>query len=49
MISVKSKEEAIEWASRCPVSDDEIIEIRQVQAVEELPEELKKNADGFSR
>jgi hypothetical protein len=31
MIQVKSKEEAIEWASRCPASDNEIIEIRQVQ------------------
>ncbi|MGE5844864.1 MAG: YciI family protein, partial [Syntrophaceae bacterium] len=28
MIDVKSKEEAIEWASRCPASDNEIIEIR---------------------
>src|ERR1700750_3028245 len=31
MIQVKSKEEAIEWASRCPASDNEVIEIRQVQ------------------
>ncbi len=31
MIQVKSKEEAIEWASRCPGSDNETIEIRQVQ------------------
>ena len=31
MIQVKSKEEAIEWASRCPASDNELIEIRQVQ------------------
>ena len=31
MIQVKSKEEAIEWAKRCPASDDEVIEIRQVQ------------------
>src|ERR1700726_2331928 len=31
LIQVKSKEEAIEWASRCPASDNEIIEIRQVQ------------------
>jgi hypothetical protein len=30
MIQVKSKEEAIEWASRCPASDNETIEIRQV-------------------
>jgi hypothetical protein len=31
MIQVKSKEEAIEWASRCPASENEVIEIRQVQ------------------
>src|SRR6202034_323002 len=30
MIQVKSKEEAIEWASRCPAPNDETIEIRQV-------------------
>jgi hypothetical protein len=28
---VKSKEEAIEWAKRCPGSTNEVIEIRQVQ------------------
>ena len=31
MIQVKSKEEAIEWAKRCPASENEIIEVRQVQ------------------
>jgi len=31
MIEVKSREEAIAWAMRCPGSDNEIIEIRQVQ------------------
>src|SRR5947208_14159161 len=30
MIQVKSKEEAVEWASRCPASDNEVIEARQV-------------------
>ena len=33
MIQVKSKEEAIEWAKRCPASENEIIEIRQVQEI----------------
>ena len=28
MIKVRSKKEAIEWASRCPASDNEIMEIR---------------------
>jgi hypothetical protein len=31
MIQVKSREEAIEWAKRCPASENEVIEIRQVQ------------------
>src|SRR5215218_5564726 len=33
MIQVKSKEEAIEWAKRAPMSPNEIIEVRQVQEV----------------
>lgn len=30
LIQVKSREEAIAWASRCPASENEVIEIRQV-------------------
>lgn len=30
MIRVKSKEEAIAWAKRCPTSNDGVLEIRQV-------------------
>jgi hypothetical protein len=37
MIEVKSKAEAIEWASRCPASDNEMIEVRQVFEMSELP------------
>jgi len=47
MIKVKSKEEAIEWASRCPASDNEIIEIRQVHEIEDFPEDVQKAAAGF--
>jgi hypothetical protein len=36
MIQVKSREEAIQWASRCPASDNEVIEIRQVQELEDF-------------
>ncbi len=36
MIQVKSKEEAIEWASRCPGSENEVIEVRQVMEFAEL-------------
>jgi hypothetical protein len=48
MIQVKSKEEAIEWASRCPASDNGIIEIRQVQEFSEFPADVQKEAAGFS-
>ncbi len=40
MIQVKSREEAIEWARRCPAGDDEVIEIRQVQEMSEFPPEI---------
>jgi hypothetical protein len=36
LIQVKSKEEALEWAKRCPASDDEVIEIRQVQEMDDF-------------
>src|SRR6266705_4438886 len=39
MIQVKSAEEAIEWAKRCPASDNETIEIRQVQELSDFPPE----------
>lgn len=41
MIQVKSKEEAIDWASRCPASDNEVIEIRQVQEFADFPADVK--------
>jgi hypothetical protein len=48
MIQVASKEEAIEWARRCPATGDEVIEIRQVQEMADFPEDVKKAAAGFS-
>jgi hypothetical protein len=47
MIQVKSREEAIEWAKRCPGSDNEIIEIRQVQELEDFPADVQEAAAGF--
>ena len=48
MIQVKSREEAIEWAKRCPASDNEVIEIRQVQEMEDFPADVQEAAAGFS-
>jgi hypothetical protein len=47
MIQVKSKEEAIAWASRCPASDNEVIEVRQVQEFTDFPPDVQKAAEGF--
>ena len=48
MIQVKSREEAIEWAKRCPASDNEIIEIRQVQELTDFPADVQVAAAGFT-
>lgn len=48
MIEVGSKQEAIEWASRCPGSDNEVIEIRQVQEMSDFPPDVQEAAAGFA-
>src|SRR5258705_8353030 len=48
MIQVKSKEEAIEWAKRCPGSDNEVVEVRQVQELSDFPADVQKAAAGFA-
>ena len=47
MIQVRSKEEALEWAKRAPMGDNEIIEVRQVQEMEDFPPDVQKAAAGF--
>jgi hypothetical protein len=48
MIEVGSKAEAIEWAKRCPASENEIVEIRQVQEMSDFPEDVQEAAAGFA-
>jgi hypothetical protein len=48
MIQVKSKEEAIQWATRCPGSANETIEVRQIQEMTDFPAEVQKAAQGFT-
>ena len=48
MIQVKSKEEAVDWAKRCPASDRDVIEIRQVFEMSDFPAEVQKAADNRS-
>jgi hypothetical protein len=47
MIQVKSKEEAVEWAARCPAGDNEVIEVRQVQEFADFPADVQKAAAKF--
>jgi hypothetical protein len=47
MIRVNSRAEAIEWARKCPGGDNEVIEIRQVQEMEDFPPDVQKAAEGF--
>ena len=46
MIEVKSRQEAIEWARKCPASANEMIEIRQVFAAEDFGEALTPELRG---
>jgi len=47
MIQVKSKEEAIQWATRCPGSENEIIEVRQVHEMSDFPADVQEAAAKF--
>jgi hypothetical protein len=47
LIQVKSKEEAVQWAMRCPGGDNETIEIRQVQEFGDFPADVQKAAEKF--
>ena len=47
MIQVKSKEEAVEWAKRAPMGDNEIIEVRQVHEMSDFPPDVQAAAAGF--
>jgi hypothetical protein len=41
MLDVKSREEALQWAARCPASEDEVLEVRQVQELGDFPPEVQ--------
>jgi hypothetical protein len=47
MIDVASREEAIAWAMRCPASENEIVEVRRVQEMEDFSPEVQQVAAGF--
>lgn len=41
MIEVKSREEAVEWASRVPAGPNDIVEVRQVQELQDFPQDVQ--------
>ena len=45
MIESKSKEEAVEWAKRCPAADGDVIEVRRVFEISEFPKDVREAAD----
>lgn len=44
MIQVKSKDEAIEWATRVPALPNEVVEVRKVFEMEDFSPEVQKAA-----
>jgi hypothetical protein len=46
MIQVKARQEAIDWAARCPALDNEMVEVRQVFEMSDFPADVQKAAAG---
>jgi hypothetical protein len=42
MIEANSKEEAVQWASRCPGAEGDTIEVRQVYEMADFPPEVQE-------
>ena len=45
LLQVRSKEEAVEWASRAPMADGDMIEVRQVYELEDFSPEVQAAAE----
>ena len=48
LIDVASRAEAIDWAMRCPASANEMIEVRQVMEMTEMPPEVQAAGAEFT-
>lgn len=42
MVQMKSKQEAIDWARRCPAEEGDVIELRQVFEMSDFPPDVQK-------
>lgn len=49
IIQVRSREEAIEWAKRAPMSNNEIIEVRRIFEMGDFPKDVQKAAEGYDK
>lgn len=47
IIQARTREEAIEWAKRAPMCNNEIIEVRQIFEMGDFPEDVQKAAKGY--
>ncbi|HEX8394361.1 MAG TPA: YciI family protein [Longimicrobium sp.] len=45
MIQVKSREEAVEWARRCPVTTERFLELRRVFDMADFPADVQEAGD----
>lgn len=45
VIQAGSKEEAVEWASRCPAAEGDMIEVRRVFEMEDFSEDVQEAAE----
>jgi len=45
IIQTKSKEEAVDWAKRCPAAEGDIIEVRQIFEMSDFPPDVQKAAE----
>jgi hypothetical protein len=48
IVDVKSKDEAVAWALRCPAQDGDTIEVRRVQEVADFPAEVQRELADFN-
>ncbi|MFY9751166.1 MAG: YciI family protein [Candidatus Acidiferrales bacterium] len=47
IIEVRSREEAVEWAKRAPMANNDIIEVRRFLEMSDFPEDVQKAIQGF--
>lgn len=47
ILDVKSKAEAVEWARRAPMPEESVIEVRQIQAMDDFPADVRAATEGF--